>query len=195
VRLRLSLPQIRQVGGQAETRWSRSPTPTGNYRPSRSLRQRLGDGAISTDGTSWHSSGRCAPAAGHGQRDGARKTRASGDPHSVQDDARSDVQRSTLLGNQTYGVAWPITISFDQPVAAGNRRCGEGGRESRVQARCGRLVLGRQSRRSTSGQGSTGPQHTQVASTRLNGVEIAPGMYGTADLSQSSRSGKSYSAA
>jgi lipoprotein-anchoring transpeptidase ErfK/SrfK len=99
---------------------------------------------------------------------------------------------STLLGNGTYGVGMPISISFTQPIA----RRYQAGVEKAVDITSSKPVVGAwywdggQTLDFRTRQ--YWPQHTKVGfDAHFDGVEVAPGVYGTADLSQSFKIGKS----
>jgi lipoprotein-anchoring transpeptidase ErfK/SrfK len=102
----------------------------------------------------------------------------------------STFSASTVLGDQTYGVGMPISISFSQPV------------EPRFQASVERAVEIKSSNPVVGAFYWDGnqtldfrtrqywPQHTKVSfDAHFNGIEIAPGVYGTANLSQRFRIG------
>ncbi|HEY5987861.1 MAG TPA: Ig-like domain-containing protein, partial [Streptosporangiaceae bacterium] len=98
---------------------------------------------------------------------------------------------STFLGYQlTYGVGMPITITFSQPVTR------KAAVERAIQIKSSNPVVG-----SWYWDGSQTlefrpakywPQHTEVSFVaHLDGLEAAPGVYGTANLSQSFKIGNS----
>ncbi len=98
---------------------------------------------------------------------------------------------STLLGYQmTYGVGMPITITFSQPVT---RKTAV---EKAIDIKTSKPVVG-----SWYWDGSQTlefrpvkywPQHTEVSFVaHFDGLEVAPGVYGTANLSQSFKIGNS----
>jgi lipoprotein-anchoring transpeptidase ErfK/SrfK len=99
---------------------------------------------------------------------------------------------STLLGNQSYGVGMPIVINFSQAVDPRFRA----GIEKAINITSSKPVVGAwywdgdqildfRTRQYW-------PQHTKVSfDAHFNGAQIAPGVYGTANLSQSFTIGKS----
>ncbi len=96
----------------------------------------------------------------------------------------------TALGDQTYGVGMPIMITFSSPVT---RRAAV---EKAIQITSSNPVVG-----AWMWDGNQAldfrtqvywPQHTDVSFVaHFNGLEFAPGVFGTADLSQSFRIGNS----
>ncbi len=92
---------------------------------------------------------------------------------------------TTLEGfHQTYGVGMPIVITFSQPVT---RRAAV---ERAIEIKSSKPVVGawmwNGSQELDFRTRTYWPQHTHVSFVaHFNGVEAAPGVYGTADLSQS----------
>ncbi|HCU97105.1 MAG TPA: hypothetical protein DHU96_32090 [Actinobacteria bacterium] len=92
---------------------------------------------------------------------------------------------TTLEGyNQTYGVGMPIVINFSQPVTHRAQV------ERAIEIKSSKPVVGawmwNGSQELDFRTQSYWPQHTHVSFTaHFNGVEIAPGVYGTSNLSQS----------
>jgi lipoprotein-anchoring transpeptidase ErfK/SrfK len=100
---------------------------------------------------------------------------------------------STLLGDQTYGVGMPITINFSSPVSPAHRAQVE----RAISIKSSKPVVGAWM---WDGGGTIldfrtrnyWPQHTHVSFlAHFNGVQIAHGVYLTANLSQSFRIGNS----
>ncbi|HEV3290221.1 MAG TPA: Ig-like domain-containing protein [Streptosporangiaceae bacterium] len=97
---------------------------------------------------------------------------------------------TTALGNQTYGVGMPIMITFSSPVT---RRAAV---EKAIEIKSSRPVVG-----AWMWDGNQAldfrtqvywPQHTNVSFVaHFNGLEFAPGVYGTANLSQGFHIGNS----
>jgi lipoprotein-anchoring transpeptidase ErfK/SrfK len=106
-------------------------------------------------------------------------------------------QASTILGNQTYGVGIPIIINFNTAVAPKYRAAVE----RAIEIKSSKPVVG--AWEWDAGCNSTvmclnfrtrqyWPQNTKVSfDAHFNGVEIAPGVYGTTNLSQRFRIGAS----
>jgi lipoprotein-anchoring transpeptidase ErfK/SrfK len=98
---------------------------------------------------------------------------------------------TTLLGfNQAYGVGMPITITFSSPVTH------RAAVEKAIQIKSSKPIVGAwmwDGNQSLSFRPRTyWPQHTKVSFVaHFNGIEAAPGVYGTANLSQSFRIGRS----
>jgi lipoprotein-anchoring transpeptidase ErfK/SrfK len=97
---------------------------------------------------------------------------------------------STILGNQTYGVGIPIMIDFSQAVDPRFRA----GIEKAIKIKSSKPVVGAWYWDDACGTGQClyfrtrnyWPQHTKVSfDAHFNGAEIAPGVYGTSNLSQS----------
>src|SRR6516164_4723240 len=93
---------------------------------------------------------------------------------------------STLLGNGTYGVGMPIAINFSQAVGPRFRA----GIEKAINIKSSKPVVGAwywdggQTLDFRTRQ--YWPQHTKVSfDAHFNGAQIAPGVFGTANLSQS----------
>jgi lipoprotein-anchoring transpeptidase ErfK/SrfK len=103
---------------------------------------------------------------------------------------------STILGNQTYGVGIPIMIDFSQVVP----RKYQAGLEKAISIKSSKPVVGAWYWDNQCGQADClyfrtrqyWPQNTKVSfNAHFNGAEAAPGVYGTANLSQSFRIGYS----
>jgi lipoprotein-anchoring transpeptidase ErfK/SrfK len=99
---------------------------------------------------------------------------------------------STILGNQTYGVGMPIAINFSQAVDPRFRA----GIEKAISIKSSNPVVGAwywdggQTLDFRTQQ--YWPEHTQVSFTgHFNGAQIAPGVFGTTNLSQSFNIGNS----
>jgi lipoprotein-anchoring transpeptidase ErfK/SrfK len=99
---------------------------------------------------------------------------------------------STILGHQTYGVGIPIMINFSQAVDPRFRA----GIEKAIDIKSSNPVVGAwywdggQTLDFRTRQ--YWPQYTNVSfNAHFNGAQIAPGVYGTANLSQSFTIGKS----
>jgi lipoprotein-anchoring transpeptidase ErfK/SrfK len=99
---------------------------------------------------------------------------------------------STILGHQTYGVGIPIMINFSQAVDPRYRA----GIEKAINIKSSKPVVG--AWYWDGGQTldfrtrNYWPQHTQVSfDAHFNGAQIAPGVFGTTNLSQSFTIGKS----
>jgi lipoprotein-anchoring transpeptidase ErfK/SrfK len=108
------------------------------------------------------------------------------------------VQASTILGNETYGVGIPIMIDFDHPVDPRYRAAVE----RAVEIKSSQPVTGAWEWDTQCDNGTTvfvclnfrprqyWPQHTKVSfDAHFNGIEVAPGVYGAANLSQSFKIG------
>jgi lipoprotein-anchoring transpeptidase ErfK/SrfK len=98
---------------------------------------------------------------------------------------------STILGlNQTYGVGMPITINFSQPVTH------KAAVEKAIDIKTSKPIVGAwiwDGDQTLDFRPRTyWPQHTKVSFVaHFNGVQAAPGVYGTTNLSQSFRIGHS----
>jgi len=99
---------------------------------------------------------------------------------------------STILGNQTYGVGIPIMINFSQAVDPRFRA----GIEKAINIRSSKPVVG--AWYWDGGQTldfrtrNYWPQYTKVSfNAHFNGAQIAPGVFGAANLSQAFSIGKS----
>jgi lipoprotein-anchoring transpeptidase ErfK/SrfK len=97
---------------------------------------------------------------------------------------------STILGHETYGVGIPIMIDFSQAVDPRFRA----GIEKAINIKSSKPVVGAWYWDNECGTGQClyfrtrnyWPQHTKVSfDAHFNGAEIAPGVYGTSNLSQS----------
>ena len=106
-------------------------------------------------------------------------------------------QASTILGHQDYGVGIPIMIDFNTAVAPRFRANVERAIEIKSSkpvvgawmwdTQCGNAVVCLNFRTR-----QYWPQNTKVSfNAHFNGVEVAPGVFGTANLSQSFRIGAS----
>jgi lipoprotein-anchoring transpeptidase ErfK/SrfK len=105
---------------------------------------------------------------------------------------------STLLGDQTYGVGMPIMIGFSTPVSKSH----QAQVERSIVIKSSKPVVGAWYWDNEGGCGEPQciyfrtqnywPQHTKVSfDAHLNGLEAAPGVYFTANLSQSFTIGNS----
>jgi lipoprotein-anchoring transpeptidase ErfK/SrfK len=150
-------------------------------------------GTLATDGTSWHSTWALRTGAHYtvsvtaANKDGKATTTTSSfrtlNPVAT-------FSASTLLGNQTYGVGMPISITFSSPVVH------KAAVEKAIQITTTRPVVG-----AWMWDGdetldfrpqSYWPQHTDVNFVaHFTGLEIAKGVYGTANLSQAFNIGNS----
>jgi lipoprotein-anchoring transpeptidase ErfK/SrfK len=97
---------------------------------------------------------------------------------------------ATVLGNQTYGVGMPIMITFSSPVIH------RAAVEKAIQITSSKPVVGAwmwDGNQALDFRPRTyWPSNTNVRFTaHFNGIEAAPGVYGTADLSQSFHIGAS----
>ena len=106
-------------------------------------------------------------------------------------------QASTILGNQTYGVGIPIMIDFNTAVDPRFRA----NVERAIEIKSSKPVVGAWEWDPACGNAvmclnfrtrQYWPQNTKVSfNGHFNGVEVAPGVYGTSNLSQSFRIGAS----
>jgi lipoprotein-anchoring transpeptidase ErfK/SrfK len=106
-------------------------------------------------------------------------------------------QASTILGDQTYGVGIPIMIDFNTAVDPKYRA----NVERAIEVKSSKPVVGAWEWDTQCGSAVTclnfrtreyWPQNTKVSfDAHFNGVEVAPGVYGTANLSQNFRIGAS----
>ncbi len=152
------------------------------------------EGEVSGGGTAWHS--RWALHTSTTYRVTATGTSASGQAVSATSSFRT-ITPSATLGvhifqghNQTYGVGMPIILTFSRPVTR------KAAVERALEITTSRPVVG-----AWYWDGDQTlyfrprdywPQHTRVSFTgHLDGVRAAPGVYGTADLSQDFRIGPS----
>ena len=151
-------------------------------------------GTLSTNGTSWHTVWPLHT----GTRYTVTATAVGTDGKTVTTTStfrtlnpQATLSAQTLLGyNQTYGVGIPIMITFSSPVT---RRAAV---ERAIRVTTSKPVVG-----AWMWDGSQAldfrprdywPPHTRVSfDAHFNGVEAAPGVYMTADLSQSFRIGDS----
>jgi lipoprotein-anchoring transpeptidase ErfK/SrfK len=98
---------------------------------------------------------------------------------------------STILGlNQSYGVGMPITINFSQPVTH------KAAVEKAIEIKTSKPIVGAwmwDGDQTLAFRPRTfWPQHTRVSFVaHFNGLQAAPGVYGTTNLSQSFRIGNS----
>ena len=98
----------------------------------------------------------------------------------------------TALGDQTYGVGMPIMITFSSPVTPGPGRGGEGDRDQELQAGVGAWMWDGNEALDFRHQELLASSTPRSASTRTStGLEFAPGVFGTANLSQSFTIGNS----
>jgi lipoprotein-anchoring transpeptidase ErfK/SrfK len=101
---------------------------------------------------------------------------------------------NTILGyHQVYGVGMPITIDFSQPVAPARRAAAE--RAISVTSSTpvvGAWMWNNGGREVAFRPQTYWPQHTQVSfDAHFTGLQIAPGVYGAADLTQAFTIGNS----
>src|SRR6266700_346208 len=99
---------------------------------------------------------------------------------------------STILGHQTYGVGIPIMINFSQAVDPRFRA----GIEKAINIKSSKPVVGAWywdgAQTLDFRTRNYWPQHTQVSfDAHFNGAQIAPGVFGASNLSQSFTIGKS----
>jgi lipoprotein-anchoring transpeptidase ErfK/SrfK len=150
-------------------------------------------GTMATGGTSWHSAWPLHPGTHYtvavtaANKDG--KTTSMNSSFRTLTPAAT-FSASTLLGNQTYGVGMPISISFSSPVVH------KAAVEKAIDLTTSRPVVGAwmwDGNQTLDFRPQTyWPQHTDVKFVaHFNGLEIAKGVYGTADLSQSFNIGNS----
>jgi lipoprotein-anchoring transpeptidase ErfK/SrfK len=150
-------------------------------------------GTLATDGTSWHSTWALRPGVHYtvavtaANKDGKTTTTTSSFRTLT---PVATFTASTLLGNQTYGVGMPISISFSSPVVH------KAAVEKAIQITTSRPVVGAWmwdgDQTLDFRPQSYWPQHTDVSFVaHFTGLEIAKGVYGTASLSQSFNIGNS----
>jgi lipoprotein-anchoring transpeptidase ErfK/SrfK len=150
-------------------------------------------GTLATDGTSWHSTWALRPGAHYtvavtaANKDGKTTTTTSSFRTLT---PVATFTASTLLGNQTYGVGMPISISFSSPVVH------KAAVEKAIQITTSRPVVGAWmwdgDQTLDFRPQSYWPQHTDVSFVaHFTGLEIAKGVFGTASLSQSFNIGNS----
>ena len=150
-------------------------------------------GALATDGTSWHSTWTLRTGAHYTvavtavNKDGKTSTTTSSFRTLT---PGATFTASTLLGNQTYGVGMPISITFSSPVVH------KAAVEKAIQITTSRPIVGAwmwDGDQTLDFRPQTyWPQHTHVSfAAHFNGLEIAKGVYGTANLSQSFSIGNS----
>jgi lipoprotein-anchoring transpeptidase ErfK/SrfK len=111
--------------------------------------------------------------------------------------AAQTFQASTILGNQTYGVGIPIMIDFNHTVLPKYRA----GIEQAIEIKSSKPVVGAWEWDSQCTNAvmclnfrtrEYWPQNTKVSfDAHFNGAEVAPGVFGTSDLSQRFRIGAS----
>jgi lipoprotein-anchoring transpeptidase ErfK/SrfK len=160
------------------------------------LRARSGEtvaGTLSRDGTTWHTDWALAPSVRYrvtavAVSGGGATARAAGAFRTLT--PRRTFRASTFLGHRTYGVGMPIMLSFSSPVTD------KAEVERALQIRSSRPVTGawywRGSRSVWFRPRTYWPADTQVRFVaHLRGVRGAPGRYGSADLSQTFRIGRS----
>jgi lipoprotein-anchoring transpeptidase ErfK/SrfK len=160
------------------------------------LRTRSGrtvTGTLSRTGTTWHTDWALAPSVRYRVTavavSGAGATvRAAGDFRTVT--PRLSVRASTFLGHRTYGVGMPIMLRFSSPVTDRAEV------ERALQIRSSKPVTGAwywmTSRSVWFRPRKYWPADTRVRFVaHLRGVRVAPGRYGSADLSQTFRIGRS----
>jgi len=150
-------------------------------------------GTLATDGTSWHSIWALHPGAHYKvavtavNKDGKTTTTTSSFRTLT---PAATFTASTLLGDQTYGVGMPISISFSSPVVH------KAAVEKAITIVTSKPVVGAWM---WDGDQTLDfrpqrywPQHTAVRFVaHFNGLSIARGVYGAANLSQSFQIGNS----
>ncbi|MBO0772090.1 MAG: hypothetical protein J2P35_11590, partial [Actinobacteria bacterium] len=150
-------------------------------------------GTLNSAGTAWHSTAPLQPS----RRYTVTATAAgpSGKPVTRTSSFRTltpaaTFSAQTLLGHQTYGVGMPIMLTFNHAVR------NKAAVERSIELWSSKPVVGAWywdgSKALDFRPRTYWPQHTRVRFVaRLKGVEAAPGVYGTANLSQSFRIGNS----
>jgi lipoprotein-anchoring transpeptidase ErfK/SrfK len=150
-------------------------------------------GALNSAGTAWHSTAPLQPS----RRYTVTATAAgpSGKPVTRTSSFRTltpaaTLSAQTLLGHQTYGVGIPIMLTFNRAVR------NKAAVERSIELWTSKPVVGAWywdgNKALDFRPRSYWPQHTRVRFVaRLKGVEAAPGVYGTKDLTQSFRIGNS----
>jgi lipoprotein-anchoring transpeptidase ErfK/SrfK len=150
-------------------------------------------GTLATGGTSWHNTWPLHPGAHYTVA--VTATNKDGKSTSMTSSFRTltpaaTFTASTLLGNQTYGVGMPISITFSSPVVH------KAAVEKAIDITTSRPIVGAwmwDGDQTLDFRPQTyWPQHTDVSFVaHFNGLEIAKGVYGTSDLSQSFNIGNS----
>jgi lipoprotein-anchoring transpeptidase ErfK/SrfK len=150
-------------------------------------------GTLATGGASWHSTWALRPHAHYTvtvaavNKDGKTTTTTSSfrtlSPVAT-------FSASTLIGDQTYGVGMPISITFSSPVVH------RAAVEKAIQITTSKPIVGAwmwDGNETLDFRPQTyWPQHTDVSFVaHFNGLAISRGVYGTANLSQSFRIGYS----
>ena len=183
---------ITPASGSAHVRPNRGVTVTVTHGKLQTVRVTAGNGgaagALSQNGTVWHSLWPLRV----GTHYTVTATALGTDGKTVTATSSFGTLRpsqtftaSTILGNQTYGVGMPITMSFSQPVSHKYMASVE----RAVSIKSSKPVVGAfywdGNQQLDFRTRQYWPQHTNVSFTaHFNGVEIAPGVYGTANLSQ-----------
>jgi lipoprotein-anchoring transpeptidase ErfK/SrfK len=156
-------------------------------------------GVLGSGGASWHTKWPLHPAARYTVTVTARgtngKTVTATSAFKTLQPAQT-FTASTILGDQTYGVGMPIAIDFSQPVRPRFRAP----IERAIEIKSSNPVVGAWYWDDQCGAADClyfrtrnyWPQHTKVSfDAHFNGAEVAPGVYGTANLSQAFRIGDS----
>jgi Bacterial Ig domain len=157
-------------------------------------------GTLSQNGTVWHSlwplhPGRHYTVTATAQGINGKAVTATSSFRTVQ--AAQTFQASTILGNETYGVGIPIMIDFNHAVLPRYRA----NIERAIQIKSSKPVVGAWEWDSRCSNAVTclnfrtrqyWPQYTKVSfDAHFNGVQVAPGVFGTSNLSQRFRIGYS----
>jgi lipoprotein-anchoring transpeptidase ErfK/SrfK len=156
-------------------------------------------GALGSGGTSWHTRWPLHPATRYTVTVTARgtdgKTATSTSSFRTLTPAQT-FTASTILGDESYGVGMPIMIDFSQPVRPKFRAA----IEQAIEIKSSKPVVGAWYWDNSCGSAQClyfrtrnyWPQHTNVSfHAHFNGAAVAPGVYGTADLSQAFHIGAS----
>jgi len=151
------------------------------------------DGALAPGGTSWHSTWALYPGTHYSvtvtaaNKQGKTTTTTSSFATLA---PASTFSASTILGDQTYGVGMPISISFSSPVVH------RAAVEKAIQITTSTPVVGAWmwdgNQTLDFRPQNYWPAHTNVSFVaHFDGLEISKGVYGTANLSQSFSIGNS----
>jgi lipoprotein-anchoring transpeptidase ErfK/SrfK len=151
-------------------------------------------GALATDGKSWHTNWSLHTGAHYHVT--VTAINAKGKTSTTTSSFRTitagvTFSANTLEGlNQTYGVGMPIVISFSQPVTR------KAAVEKAIQIKTSKPIVGawmwNDDQTLAFRPQTYWPQHTKVSFVaHFNGLQIAPGVYGTSNLTQSFRIGNS----